>query len=228
MYSNFRSSPRSNLMREGTRLNAYDGMLSMGLFLSHSSRNLDRYSKAPLGMTVSLLSNSSKVLRLVSPLKAPTSICRMEFLPSCNTSRCLNVSAWMVSMLFSMRFRYRVLAGMLGGTLNRPRRVHTTFLSWLVQEQTPGQFCGLAEPSVGPEAWHTLRAGNMRESTASRAAFQPPATPPPPPPRWRRKQDEQEEQEEEEEEGAAAAMKKRLHCSAPPASRREGEEKEKG
>ncbi len=168
MYSSFLSSPRSNLIRDGTRLNAYEGMLSIGLFLSHNSRSLDRYSNAPLGTTVNLLSNSSSVLRLVSPLKAPTSICLMALRPSCNTSRWWRLrkeSPCTASMAFSIRFRCRVLLGIPGGTRVSPRLVHTTLLSWLLQEQSVGQPWGPAAAASSTHTW------TMRNRTQSRAAF---------------------------------------------------------
>lgn len=95
MKSSFLSSPRSRRRKEGTRWKANAGSVSIGLFLSHSSLSLLRYSKAWDGTTVRRLSKSSSVLRLGRPLKAPTSICRMWFFESWRISkcrRCLNVS----------------------------------------------------------------------------------------------------------------------------------------
>ena len=123
----------------------------MGLFLSHSSLNLERYSKACVGTVVNLLSKSSRVLRLGKPLKAPTSILRMRFLLSCKISRCrrcLKVSVFMTWMLFSCRLRYRVLIEMLSGTSTSSRRVQMTRLAWLLQEQAAGQDVGEVPPQT--------------------------------------------------------------------------------
>lgn len=58
-------------------------------------------------------------------------------------------------MLFSCRFRYRVLTGMLAGTSASSLRVQITRLAWLLQEQAAGQEGADEEPPPAAEVTAT-------------------------------------------------------------------------
>lgn len=143
-------------------------MLSMGLFLNHSSFSFDRYTKAPFGIVVRRLSKSSKVLRLARPLKAPISIVLMWFLLSCRISRCLRCLKLLTLMIwiwFSWRLSSRVLVEMPSGTSLRFFRTQITLLNWLLQEQTEGQVWALTRPAT-TRSW---RANSTTSRGSNRA-----------------------------------------------------------